>query len=857
MLTLNWSRLQTGVPYTRPSTASVHSTEFVFARTQRDPSPARPFVRPSSRGTSQRRQSSPSAMVRVFISDLASTFGQELVRYCQDADIEVVGTVASKAQLGVCKRRIQEHAASDKPNAVKEPVALASDKLAWTKLIKASSVVITSLVSDTKLAMEMLRAHEKRDESDDDAAEDADDNSNNVKKFIAISSVLTWSKNAAFAKETSPEGPVAHQEDEFKTRKPARKYAELKTAETQILSANRPDELETYLVAAGLVYGGAQSSFHLVFRDAWMYPTRDLLVPSIPGGSSARNGENLLPMISVYDLAILAFRLASAAGPQPKNYLLAVDKACRSTTLRDVCCGLSILLGNGRLRDIASADEADELLVEEEDGHVAPLQLHLCFNTDDALMNQLVGPDEWRHYETGLLGNLGFYVNDFIQAMDLRPLRTIVLGPPRAGKTQLSTKLAKDYYLPYISLQSVVDEALLLLGASDTQQQETVSNEDEAATAPAAASDAPPSDPVDDELSKVREAVREWKDASKPLGELPEPSVVDLLRWKLSSAACRNQGYVLDGLPVTEAQATRVFELLGSESGGAGEGEDGEGGAGDGENPADAESTEKNDADGDGGNGDDSSSQTSLGKSRSKALLAQLRPKRHVQVPNRVIVLNAPRSILEKRAQQLSEEDAEATGNTQAAFDARHAEFGAHIEALATFFERKRGDSQAIGDEVGGIEVLELHLESEEAFRDAEHFHDAVKAYLEQGGKTAKPPYNFHPTRDELRQMQREFEAKRLEEEARARRQAAEQDEKDAAAHEARVAAERARLELIQREEAALLEVRAKPLRAYLMDTVLPALTEGMLEVVKVQPDDPIDYLAEFLFKKGREMEES
>lgn len=772
-------------------------------------------------------------MTRVFIADLASTLGQELVRLCQDADLEVVGTVVTKAQLSVAKRRLQAHAASDTPTAVKEPVALATDKLAWTKLIQASSVVVTSLAIDTKLAMAMLKVHEKRDDTDDTDdtdADSADRTSSRVNKFIALSSVLTWSKNAAFAKETatSPDGPVAHQEDAFKTRKPARKYAELKTAETQVLSANRPDELETYVVAAGLVYGGAQTSFHLVFRDAWMHPTRAVLVPSLPGGSALR-GENLLPMISVYDLATLTFRLMSAAGPQPKNYLLAVDKASRTTTLRDVCAGVSLLLANGHVRDFASADEADELAVDEDDGLVAPLQLHVCFNTDDAVMNQLVAPDEWRHYETGLLGHLEFFVNDFIETMDLRPLRTVVLGPPRAGKKVLSQQLAKDYYLPYISLKSVVNEVLLSLDERTAGESEAV------VTAR--------SDLVDDELVTAQEAIREWNAAGKSLNELTESAIVALLRWKLKSGACRNQGYVLDGLPVTEAQAARVFEMLSRTAGGEG----GEDGTGDSDNLVDGESAEKSeDADADDANGQ------VIGKSRSKALLAQLRPRHQVELPNRVIVLNVPRPVLENRAQQLSQEDAEATGNTQAAFDERYAEFSAQAEALMTFFERSRGANET----ETGIEVLELHLESEDAFHDPEHYHDAVKAYVEAGGKTATAPCNFRPTRAERRQKQYDEDAKRLEDDARGRQLAAEQEAKDAADLDARVAAERARLELIQREETELLEARAKPLRAYLLDTVLPALTEGMLEVVKVQPDDPIDYLAEFLFRKGRELEE-
>ena len=34
-----------------------------------------------------------------------------------------------------------------------------------------------------------------------------------------------------------------------------------------------------------------------------------------------------------------------------------------------------------------------------------------------------------------------------------------------------------------------------------------------------------------------------------------------------------------------------------------------------------------------------------------------------------------------------------------------------------------------------------------------------------------------------------------------------------------------------------------------LMDNVIPTLTQGLLEVCKVAPEDPVDYLAEFLFK--------
>ncbi|KAJ0394520.1 hypothetical protein P43SY_008099 [Pythium insidiosum] len=788
--------------------------------------------------------------MRVFISDLHSTLAAELTRYLQDDDHEVVGTVASKAQLAVAKRKLLEHPASDKPDAVSEPVALRSDRVAVARLVQRADIVITSLVADTKHAMELLKAFEKPPATDGDDDAPSDGGGSVVKRFLALSSVLTWSKNGAFAKGQN----VGHSEDDFKTRKPARKYAELKTAETQILSAQRADELETCVVASGLQYGGAQSDVAWLFRQAWMYPNDDLLVPSLPGCAVPR-GENLLPMISVYDLALLTFRLATAPS-LAKSYVIATDRASQTTTLRDLCAGLSVLLGNGRVCDSPTDEQVDTLLVSDDDHDtsrdgaafsVAPLQLHLCFDcpSETSVMAQLVPPEEFRHVDSGMLGHLAFFVQDFIAAMDLRPLKTVVLGPPRVGKSWLSGKLAKDYYLPQLTLASIVRDVLEHDVRDDEQQLDADANA-EAKPEGSGDSDKPPT--ADDELRALRAALLAWRDAEAKeamteaaLATLPEPLVVQALRWKLCSAACRNHGYVLDGLPVSVAQGAKVFELIKTETATDANAEDADADSG-------AKATE--------GGGDDAAESTEetdprvLAKSRSKLLLDKLKPERQLQTPNRVIVLHAPRPLLEQRAQTLSEEDAIASNCTQAAFDARFSVFSAESEGLVTFFEQLPGVENR-----SGVEVLELHLDSDASFHDSERLLSPVQVYMEQGGKGK--PNNFHPTREELKQMEREHARKRADEEAAAEQRQKEQDERDLAQQQARLAADKARLELIQREEAELLEARAKPLRTYLMDTVLPALTEGMLEVVKVQPDDPIDYLAEFLFKKGRELEMS
>lgn len=60
-------------------------------------------------------------------------------------------------------------------------------------------------------------------------------------------------------------------------------------------------------------------------------------------------------------------------------------------------------------------------------------------------------------------------------------------------------------------------------------------------------------------------------------------------------------------------------------------------------------------------------------------------------------------------------------------------------------------------------------------------------------------------------------------------------------------------LDELQMEEERLLVAQSEPLRNYLMKFVFPTLTKGLLEVAKIKPTDPVDFLAEYLFKENPE----
>ena len=50
-------------------------------------------------------------------------------------------------------------------------------------------------------------------------------------------------------------------------------------------------------------------------------------------------------------------------------------------------------------------------------------------------------------------------------------------------------------------------------------------------------------------------------------------------------------------------------------------------------------------------------------------------------------------------------------------------------------------------------------------------------------------------------------------------------------------------MEKLKLEEEERLCILAEPLRQYLMEYVFPTLTEALIEVAKLRPEDPIDFL--------------
>jgi adenylate kinase len=97
-------------------------------------------------------------------------------------------------------------------------------------------------------------------------------------------------------------------------------------------------------------------------------------------------------------------------------------------------------------------------------------------------------------------------------------VKVLVHGPPASGKTALSQLLAQEYSIHYVNAEELVKEA----------------------------------------LEKDAELAKQVHDHSKD-GKPSEDIVTSIIKKKLQSWPCQNQGYVLDGYPANVIQAELLF----------------------------------------------------------------------------------------------------------------------------------------------------------------------------------------------------------------------------------------------------------------------------------------------------------
>ncbi|XP_034050730.1 adenylate kinase 7 [Thalassophryne amazonica] len=112
-------------------------------------------------------------------------------------------------------------------------------------------------------------------------------------------------------------------------------------------------------------------------------------------------------------------------------------------------------------------------------------------------------------------------------------------------------------------------------------------------------------------------------------------------------------------------------------------------------------------------------------------------------------------------------------------------------------------------------------------------------------------PRNYGPSSQEVEEEERREAEERRKCEAQKKAEEEQREAEEAMLRASQWEKWTAGLLVVQQQEEELLEVQSVPLRNYLMEHVMPTLTQGLAECCTIRPHDPVDFLAEYLIRNN------
>lgn len=634
------------------------------------------------------------------------------------------------------------------------------------------------------------------------------------KTFIMISSVMSW----ALSKKQYEEGDDAEEDAEEGEDKPKIKvkpyepltvegttrrkahenFTELIEVEKRV-RISQSKLLRTFIFFSGLLYGDGERILHGWFKNAW------------EGKESLEvldHGYNFVPMIHVKDLASMVERLITVPPEldeedKTNSYIIAVDEA--HSTQNQIIGSIAKEFGAPQLIHL-SEPECRSLEFRDE------LSIDLKFTPKELSSFEEM---EW-HCKDGFVKKIKMIRREFEKVRRLDPLRITLLGPPGVGKTYYGKLLSSYYKIPLISIKDTIEEFFSQIKELERNvekltppkiEKKKPERQDEEEAEEVAEEEEPEEEPEEDENSPLAKAKKKLNDLLKlkskvdEQGRFKDEVLAKIFKWKLGQRTSRNQGWILDNYPKTAKQCQLLMSKLQPEEGEEPEEE---------EEPVEEEEEAEGKAD-------------------------------PLCMPEYIIHFDMKKTLIEKRLMDLPQDQVAGTHNNRDDFLRRYKFYEENNQPDETGVLTQLEELQRV-DEVQPL-VKELKIQS---------LDQDVPSTLETIYEFIGLPHNYGVTKTEIeREEKKKYEAEqeRIRQEEEEKKELEEKLRKEKSDRVQYLQEEEERLEAIKRQEKEMLNIRSIPLRQYLTDNVLPVLTEGLIEVCRMKPADPVDYLAEYLFK--------
>jgi adenylate kinase len=332
------------------------------------------------------------------------------------------------------------------------------------------------------------------------------------KIFIAISTIMTWAKTEV------EEGDASIPEDEYRRRKPHPNFKEYCALEKKIVKFNKKEKFKGYVIAPGLIYHSGDSIFNFLLKAAWH---------NEPHLTCYGDGANIIPTIHLEDLIQITIDVIE--GTPDQKYILAVDDS--KSKILEITKAIADHLSNGVVKKASKEDAFLEKSISQLEYDMLTVNLRLEPGWIKEAGIEL-------KYESGFIESVHQIIQDYRDARGLTPLNVFVQGPPASGKTFFAQKIASFYNIHYIEVEKLV--------------QDTISGLERKINGIG---------PEEIDIESCRATLNDLKDNIKNNGGKLHPTqLIQLIKEKLKSMPCKNQGYVLDGYPTSLEEATELFK---------------------------------------------------------------------------------------------------------------------------------------------------------------------------------------------------------------------------------------------------------------------------------------------------------
>ena len=646
---------------------------------------------------------------------------------------------------------------------------------------------------------------------------------------------------------------VGFREKDYKQRIPIDFYKHFKEYEDYLLNL-KFENLSIFIICAGIPYGGCETTFNYFFKSAWLQNPIELPYYG--------DGTNLIPTIHIKDLARIVKRLADNKSEFP--YIFAVDKT-KDTSLKNIISSISINIGSGKtvsvpynknlIKNIVLKE--DDFFIDKEKYEKNKLIMNITkhelswtrFLGIDVMLkkSKFLGEDyEW-YCKEGIPSNCQKLLKEFCSYRLLRPLKIILNCQNENYRKLFAEKISKFYNIPVLNFELMMEKL----------NQSISENEEEKF--------------MNEKYYKLKERLDFLEQHPEFINEANEllydktEILFECLKYLLKSNAAVNRGYVLEGIPVNieeinsiyyykkevkpnpeeeeekppeeeeieeeeeekkeEAEEKKEEENKEGEDEEKKEGEENKEGEeeekkeGEDEEKKEGEEEEKKEEenkeeekkeeenkDGEGEEGEGK-------KKKKKKKKKKIKPKKYKKKFEKTLL---PESVI-----TLSKIDKETS------------------DVDNTFWEVEQfyQDNQ--------IEIMNLVYEDEDK-DDPEETFEMMRIYIERNGR----PFNYFRLKDEdinnnrinyVENKKKDIDNNLKKEEEIKQKKIDEEEELYWKKMEERI-------EAIKKDKKQLEQNQEVPTRKFLLVNIMPTLTKGLLEVSKINPIDPIDYLADFLF---------